>query len=209
MFTHARRVLDGPHPTLPRRLDRISERWWAARPRTRVVIATGLLVLLLLAVVTRIVVSPHGPPAVAWVATRDLAVGEELDRSALRRVSWPGPLLPAGSLTEPTGTLVAPLPRGAVATDRHLGDLGAIAGVDADRALVPIPLESLPALPIGARVDIVVTDGHELHGRTVARDALVLRDDGSAWWLAVAGAEANDLAGAALQGSLGVVLIPP
>lgn len=209
MFTNARDDLDAPPFALPRPLDRLAERWWRARPRTRFLLGASLPILALLAGIAHTASSPHGPPARAWVATRDLVVGEPLGSDVLERVSWPAGLLPDGVLTEPQGALVAPLPRGAVATEHHLGDGGLAAGLPAGSSVVPIPAEAVPVLGVGATVDVIASDPGAGPGRVVATDATVLRADETAVWLAVDRDHATDLASAVLDGSLGVVLTAP
>jgi pilus assembly protein CpaB len=209
MFTNARRDLDGPPFALPALLDRIAERWWRARPRTRVLLGLSCAVLLVVAGVATAGASPHGPPTSAWVAVRDLPVGHPLGPDDLRRATWPADLLPDGALAEPDGMLVAPLPRGAVATDRHLGDGGLAAGLPSGTAVVPIPVDAVPALPRGALIDLVAADLGGGPGQLVAAGALVLQTDELAVWLAVDAADAPGLASAALHGSIGVVVVPP
>lgn len=207
MITRPRNHLDGPPLALPAALDRLAERWWRARPRARAALVVTSIAILTLATVARVVASSHEPAAVAWVATRDLGIGDQLGPGDLRRTSVPPSLLPDGAMAEPVGTLVAPLPRGAVATDRHLGDTALASTVPAGRAMVPIPIDALPDVPAGTRLDVVASD----HGtaRVVARDALVVQADAVAVWVAVDHADAAALAAATLHGAIGVVVVPP
>lgn len=207
MFTRLRRDLDGPPFVLPTVLDRAAERWWRARPRTRVLVASCAVALVVVAGIAR-AAAPHGPPGVAWVASRDLVVGEVLGPGDLRRTDWPSGLLPDGALSDPHGTLAAPLPRGSIATEQHLSDAGVAAGLPAGTAAVPIPLEVLPELPAGARVDLVAGDlGGGAHVLTTG--ATVLHADAVAVWLAVDDHTATQVAAAALHGPIGVVVVPP
>lgn len=209
MFPHARRDLDGPPFRLPPLLDALSERWWRARPRTRALVMVGFAVLMALAIAGRLSASPHGPPTPALVATRDLPAGHELTSTDLRQVRWPADLVPDRALTSPTGTLIAPLPDGAVATERHVGDAGIVAGVPDGQAVVPVPRGSLPELSVGARLELVAADAAGGAGHLVATDAVVVQVDEVAVWVAAPREEANALADAALRGPIGVVVVPP
>jgi Flp pilus assembly protein CpaB len=206
------RLLDGAPVALPPRLDRLSERWFAARPRTRAALLAGVAGLLLLVGATHLVASPFGPPQTVLLATRDLPVGHPLSPSDLRSTGWPRELVPTGALTARAAvegrTVRAPLPEGAVATDRHLGDLGMADLLPGGRAGVPVSLDLLPALEPGTRLDLV---GRDVHGQPIAlaADALVIGDDGDAVWLAVAPDQAPGVAAAAAAGVLTTVVRAP
>jgi hypothetical protein len=206
------RLLDGAPVALPPRLDVLSERWFAARPRTRVALLAGAVGLLLLVGAAHLIASPFGPPQTVLVATGDLPAGHRLDASDLRATGWPRELVPAGALAvrgDGVGrTLRAPLPAGAVATDRHLGDLGLADLLPADRAGVPVPIDLLPDLEVGTRLDLV---GRDVHGQPIAlaADALVVGDDGDALWLAVTPGDAPGVAAAAAAGVLTTVVRAP
>lgn len=207
MFPRTRGDLDGPPFALPALLDRVSERWWRARPRARVLLSLSAVVLIVVAGIAHAAAAPHGPPAVAWVASHDLVVGHVLEPGDLERTDWPSGLLPDGALREPRGTLAAPLPRGAVATERHLGDAGVAAGLPDGTVAVPVPLEVLPDLPAGARIDLVASDlGGGAH--LLTSGAVVLHTDAVAVWLAVEQQTAPQVAGAALHGPIGVIVVP-
>lgn len=207
MFANARKDLDGPPFALPPVFDRIAERWWRARPRSRVLLGLTLAVMVLIAGLANAAASPHGPPRTAWVAVRDLTVGHTLGPDDLERTTWPADLVPDGALSEPAGTLVAPLPRGAVATDRHLGDGGPGAGLPPGTAVVPVPVEAVPQLPSGTRLELVAGDRIDGTGQRITGEALVLRTDEAAVWLAVDHDDAATLASAALHGPIGVVVL--
>lgn len=208
MLTSLRSRLDGPPPALPALLDRAAERWWMARPRTRVALVVLGLVLLVAGGVARAATSPHGPPVPVLVATRDLPVGHQLAPDDLRRTMWPRDLVPAGAAGELSGTVVGALPAGAIATDRHVAVNGVTAALPSGQAAVPVPAEALPALPAGTRLDVVAAD---LDGgvQVLARSATVVANAGEIVWVAVATDEAPAVAGAAGRGSLSVVLLPP
>lgn len=208
MFTGPRRHLDGPPFALPRPLDTVAERWWRARPRTRALLGLAGAAIVVVAGVAHAGASPHGPPTDVWIASRDLAVGQLLGRDDVRRTAWPRDLVPDGALREPAGTVRAPLPRGAVITDRHLGDAGLTARLPAGAAAVAIPHDTLPSLPPGTHADLV---GHDLDGRavTLASRAVVLAVDDDAVWVAVDHDVAARVAGAAATGAMAVVVVPP
>jgi pilus assembly protein CpaB len=207
MLTTLRSKLDGPPPALPRLLDRAAERWWAARPRSRAAVAVAALLLLVAGGVARASSSPYGPPVPVLIATRDLPVGHQLAPDDLRRATWPRDLVPAGAAIDLRGTVVGALPSGSVATDRHVAVSGLAAALPGGHAAVPVPTDAIPAVPAGARLDVVLAD---LDGgvHLLARSATVLTADGEVVWLAVASDEAPAVAGAASRGALSVVLLP-
>lgn len=206
--SHLRRLLDGPPPSLPSLVDAASERWWRLPPRARVaaVLAAGLL--LLAAGAGHVASSPWGPPVTVVVATRDLAIGEELTTADVRRTGWPADLVPAGALSDPAGTVVAPVPAGSVVTDRHVARDGLARALPDGMVAVPLPAELLPEVPAGARLDLV---GATLDGRgvTLAHRALVLAAGGPQVWVAVDHAAAADVAAAGATGQLTLVVLPP
>lgn len=202
------RLLDGPPPSLPQIVDAASERWWGLRPRTRAGLGAVIALVVLAAGAGHVASSPWGPPVTVLVAARDLETGETLTRSDVRRTGWPESLVPAGALSEATGTVVTPIPEGAVLTDRYLGDAGLAAALPDGHVAVPLPMELLPRLPAGVRLDLVAA---QLDGRgvTVAQRALLLSGDGTQVWVAVERAVAADVAAAATTGQLTAVILPP
>jgi hypothetical protein len=208
MLPRTRGHLDGPPFALPAMLDALAERWWRTRPRTRTGLSLGAVVLLVMAGVTHAAASPYGPPTAVWIADRDLTIGTVLTADALHRASWPRDLVPDGALQEPIGTLVAPLPRGAVVSDLHVGEGGVAASLPVGYAAVALPPESLPELAPGTRIDLVAADTQG-GATTIASDAVLLGSDGTAVWVAVERAAATQVSGAALHGAIGVVVLPP
>lgn len=194
--------------TWPGPLDAIAERWWAARPRTRMALGLAGLLLLLAAGTGHVAATPYGPPTVVLVAARDLLPGEPLTDHELTRRVMPADLVPAGALGHPGGTLGAVLPAGAVATDRHLGDGGWAAGLPAGRVAVAVPAERLPGLTAGTRARLVGAD-HDGRAQVLAEDAVVLgvEELGSVWF-AVDASDAVAITGAAAVGALAVVVLP-
>jgi hypothetical protein len=210
MLPRTRSWLDGPPVALPTALDRLSERWWALRPRRRalaivVVVATAVLVG-----PARLVASPHGPPTPVLLAARDLPVGHELTQDDVRPATWPRDLVPADAASQARGTVTGPVPEGAVVTSSHLASPGSgvAAAVPAGRAAVTIPAELLPPLPGGAHIDLVAPDA-EGRPQVVASAAIVVSHEGELVWVAVDPAEAPAVAGATAGGQVVAVLRPP
>jgi hypothetical protein len=201
-------LFDGPPLALPPVLDRCSERWWRTSPRVRMLVVLAAVAALLLAGTVRLASSPWGAPVEVLVAARDLTVGEPVGPADVRRTDWPAALVPAGSLRDAVGTVVAPLPAGSVVTDRHVGDGGLGAAVPPGDAAVALPTELVPELPAGARLDLVGAD-LDAGGVTLAAGATVLVDDGAHVWVAVRRQEAGAVAAAALAGRITAVVVPP
>ena len=208
MMPRIGRQLDGPPFALPRVLDQLTERWWRSRPRTRAAIGMFVAASMVLAGIGHVAASPYGPPVDVHLAARDLAIGETLAPSDLRRASWPSDLVPDGATATPTGVVVAPLPRGAVVTDRHLGVGGVAAGLPTGMVAVAVPLDALPELPVGARLDVV---GAALDGRgtRLTADAFVLAVDAVSVWIAVERSDAVGITAAAASGTIAVIVLPP
>lgn len=201
-------ALDGPPPSLPRLLDRASDRWWGLPPRARLWLA-GLVI----AVLTLALVLPRAQLGAATtevaVAVRDLPAGHEVGADDLRVQRWPVELAPpAASGRTASGTLTSALPRGSVLTDAHLGDGGLGALLDTGRAAVALPVELVPDPRTGTSLGLVVTDGVEV-GHDAATLARVLRVDAEHVWVEVAESRAAAVAAAATRRSVAVVVRPP
>lgn len=202
-----RTLLDGPAPQLPRVLDALAERWWRATARRRLLVVVVAMLTVPVALVGLRPADPAGPPIEVLVATRDLGPGEQLDADLLDVRAVPATLVPPDASTRTTGRLGARLPAGAVLTDGHLSEAGLAAGLEHGQLAVPVPRDLLPALAPGTRVDLVAT---AIDGATgvAARDAVVLGDDGTYLWLAVARDAAEAVAGTVSGGHLGVLVRP-
>lgn len=208
MSSRTRQLLAGPPIALPPAFDALAERWWRARPRSRLLVGVSAVIVVLVAGTMHAASSPFGPPVRVWVSDRDLDVGEVLTSADVREVDWPAELAPDGALGAPQGSLVAPLPRGAVVTDRHVGDGGIAAVLPDETVAVAVPLERIPQLAVGMHVDLVAAD---LDGaaRTLAHRAIVVGRDEVAVWFAVAPQDATNVTGASLNDTLGAVVLPP
>ena len=200
--------LTGPPVELPGPLDRMAERWWAARPRTRTVLVLAGLAAVLLAGVTHAASDPHGPPTSVLVAAEELRPGDRVTSAVVTRATWPAGLVPNGAVTEVGGTVAALLPAGAVVTDAHLGDGGLAAGVEPDRVAVTVPRELLPDVRAGSRLDVIGAD-HDGSVGTLAPDAVVVGVDEVDVWLAVPPDAGPTVSAAAAQGTIAVVIRPP
>lgn len=192
---------------LPAWLDALSDRWWGLTPRVRASLVGVLVLLIGAASAVRVVASPYGAPVPVLVAATDLAAGTVLDDEALRPARWPGELAPPDARAHATGTLVAPLPAGAVLTDGHVTDRGLGGTVGAGRAAVALPAELVPPLEVGAAVQVIASaaDGA---GLVLADRAEVVAADGASLWLSVPVETAADVAAAGLRGTVALAVLP-
>jgi pilus assembly protein CpaB len=197
----------GAPVALPPWLDALSDRWWGLTPRVRVAATLALVLVVAVTWTLRLATSPYGPPVPVLVAAEDLAAGTVLEDGAFRVTRWPGELTPSGARTDASGTLTAPLPAGAVLTDAHVTDRGLGGSVGAGRAAVPLPAELVPALEVGALVQVIASapDGA---GVVLADRAEVVAADGTSLWLAVPEAAAADVAAAGLRGTVALAVVP-
>jgi Flp pilus assembly protein CpaB len=190
---------------LPAGLDAISDRWWGLDPRTRTWIVLAGVVALLAGAGFRAAAAPYGSPVGVLVAASDLEAGTPLAEADLDRRRWPSDLAPDDVRTRTVGTLTAPLPAGAVLTDRHVTD-GGIAGMLTDGlAAVPLPADLVPELPVGTRLQVVAT-GVDGEAAVLADDAEVVAEDGTSVWVAVPDASSADVAAAGLRGAVAVAV---
>lgn len=200
--------LDGAPFSLPYGLDRVSERWWRIPPRRRFLLLAAAAVVILLVAVSHAAGTPYGPPVPVLIASQDLDVGQEIEPGDLNRTTWPEGLIPDGAADEAAGRLAAPVPAGTVLTDRHLAVGGIAERLPHGTVAVPVPVDAVPALDSGSRIDLI---GRDLHGgaAVLAREAYVLSTDVTGLWLAVARDDAPQVAAAAASDSLTVVLLAP
>lgn len=200
--------LGGPPLALPPWLDHLSERWWRLTPRWRAAIAIATVVAVVLAGVAHAAATPYGPPTTAYVAARDLPAGHVLESTDLRRTTWPRDLVPHDVLDRAGGRLAAALPEGSVATQRHLAEEGVAAALPPGQAAVPVPVDGLPELGLGSRVEVV---GRDLHGHAtvLARESTVVAIDATDVWFSVPAASAPEVAAAGASGLVTVVVIAP
>lgn len=200
--------LAGPPPVLPALVDRGLERWWRLPPRGRAVALIAILAVVAGGSVARVAQSPYGPPVTVIVAARDLPVGATAAGATLpaRR---PAGLVPSDAITAvpADATLTLGVVTGTVLTSRHLQQGGPLAGLTAGSAGIAVPLDALPGLLPGRRVDLVATraDGG---GVVLATDVRVLGTDGDRAWLAVPREAAPDVTAAVARGLLSVAVLP-
>jgi Flp pilus assembly protein CpaB len=206
MLPRPRSLTTGP-PVLPARLDAWSDRWWALSPRVRAAVCLVSVLVVVTAGALRGLTSPYGPPTQVLVATRDLSRGEGVDGTDLREATWPSGLVPTGATLVPDGDLTAPLPEGAVLTTGHLTEDGIGGAIEPGRAAVPVPVELVADLPVGTRVEVIVSDA-DGHGRTLAADAEVVAGDAVSRWISVDRDAAAEVAAAAVRGTLAIAVLP-
>lgn len=200
--------LGGPPLALPPWLDRVSERWWRLTPRWRATIAIAIALAVIVAGLSHAAATPYGPPTTAYVAARDLPAGHVLEAGDLRRTTWPRDLVPHDGLERTEGRLAAALPEGTVATRRHLAAEGVAAALPPGQAAVPVPIDGLPELSIGSRVEVVSRDLHG-HATVLARESTVVAIDATDVWFSVPTSSAPEVAAAGASGLVTVVVIAP
>ncbi len=200
--------LDGPPVALPPWLDRVSERWWRLTPRWRATVSIAAALLVIVAGLAHAASTPYGPPTTTYVAARDLPAGHLLQAGDLRRTTWPRDLVPHDGLDDAEGRLAAALPEGTIATQRHLADEGVAAALPPGQAAVPVPLEGLPELGIGSRVEVVSRDLNG-HATVLARESTVVAIDATDVWFSVPAGTAPEVAAAGASGLVTVVVIAP
>ena len=205
----ARLRLDGAPATLPRPLDLLSERWFRAGPRLRLVLTLVLALAAAAAFTVRMTTSPWGAPTPVLVAHNDLALGQDLTATDVQRARWPADLVPTDAVQELTdASLTVAVPAGTVLRAHHLEGGGVAAALDTGQAAVAVPRELLPAVPPGSHIDLVGAAG-DGSATVLAAEVPVLRVEDEDVWVAVARPVAADVAGAAAAGALTAVLLPP
>jgi hypothetical protein len=141
---------------LPPAIDRGVERWAAAPPRARQLIAALLVAVALVGVQWRIGAADRrwgGDPIDVLVAsvTGPVGTAPQVARRAL-----PPAAVPPGALSElPPGALLAfALPEGSVLTRAHLDARGPGVGLPPGFRAVPVPVEESWSIAAGAWVDV-------------------------------------------------------
>ncbi|MEX0953319.1 MAG: SAF domain-containing protein [Nitriliruptoraceae bacterium] len=201
------RHLHGPPVVLPRAIDRLSERWWRARPRARTAAMLALAMTLLLAGSVRSVLGPQGPPVDVVVATRDLEPGMRIHADDVTLVRRARDATPPGSLSAPSDvvghTVHLPVVRGAVVTARHVTVSGISGLVPPGTVAVPVDPTLVAHVPVGTHLDLVARDATVL-----ATNASVIARTEDVVWVAVPDGHAGPAAAAAASGQLTVVVHP-
>ncbi|HUG84247.1 MAG TPA: hypothetical protein VMM13_06760 [Euzebya sp.] len=177
--------LQGPPFALPRRLDRLADRWARLPPRLRLLVVVLLIVLFGGVQAARLAGAQArwgGPGAPVWQATATTAAGHDA-AAAVQRVRLPRAAVPPNAVVgplPPNTVLALPLVDGAILTDIHLSPSGPAVGLAPDERLLPIPVERSWGIEAGGVVDVwAIIDGREdTTPLATARPVLLLRDDG-------------------------------
>lgn len=205
--------LHGPAPAWPRPLDAALE-WWAGLPtRARVALRAAAAVVVAVAVAGGLVQGPWGAPAPVVVTARDVAAGAPLTPGDLEVARRPRGLVPPDALTDPatvpTDAIAdGHLPAGTVLTHRAVSAGGPGGAATPGTAVVPVPADALPPLPIGTRLDLAVA-GFDGTTRIVARDAALVADDGTWRWLRIERDAVGEVARGITDATLVAAVLPP
>lgn len=205
--------LDGPAPAWPRPVD-VALEWWAGLPaRARAALRAGVAVLVAVAVTGGLVEGPWGPPVPVVVARRDIDAGGPVTAADVELSRRPAGLVPDDALTE-LGALPAEaittghVPAGTVVSLRALSSGGPAGAAGPGTAVVPVPAEALPPLPIGTRLDLAVA-GPDGASEVVARDATLVADDGTWRWLRIERSAVGVVARGITDATLVAAVLPP
>lgn len=205
--------LDGPAPAWPAPIDTLMEWWAGLSGRGRAAVRAAAAVLVATAATGGLLEGRWGPPVPVLVAATDVPAGAALTTAEVTVAERPRDLLPPDTLVDlaalpPRAVADGHLPAGAVLTDRAVRG-GGVAGTGAPgSAVVPVPAEVLPALPVGARLDLAVA-GLDGTSGIVARDAVLVADDGTWRWLQVEREAVDDVARGVRDASLVAAVLPP
>lgn len=201
--------LDGPAPTWPPAVDAALERWVAAGPRLRVVVATGVAALVLVSAAA-IAPARWGGAVEVVVATRDLDPGTVVAPGDVTLADLPARVVPHDALVTLEAAigigLRHPVAAGAPLLARAGADGGLAGLVGPGRVAVAVPADLLPRLEPGDRVDLTGTDEVGA-GRVLAAGARVLRLDEATVWLEVERPAATAVTAAVAWGGIGVAVL--
>jgi hypothetical protein len=100
------------------------------------------------------------------------------------------------------------LPAGTVLTRRAVSAGGPGGAATPGTAVVPVPADALPPLPIGTRLDLAVA-GFDGTSRIVARDAALVADDGTWRWLRIDRDAVGEVARGITDATLVAAVLPP
>jgi hypothetical protein len=198
--------LDGPAPTWPQPVDTVLEWWAGLPPRGRTLLRAALLVLALMAATGGLVDGRWGPPATVLVTVRDLPAGLPVAADDVVVARWPRDLVPPGALVDPAALATDAVADGRLAagtpvTSHNVRVGGPGTWATAGTAVLPVPGDVLPVVPVGTRLDLAVA-GLDGRADVVARSATVVADDGTWRWVRVRRDEVGGVAGGVGSGSL-------
>lgn len=177
--------LQGPPFALPRRVDRLADRWARLPPRLRVILLLTAVLLFGGLQAGRLADAQArwgGEGAPVWRATTTAAAGHNAAQ-VVERIRLPRAAVPPTAITgrlPPSTVLALPLVEGAILTDIHLSPVGPAAALPPDERVVPIPVERAWGIEAGGVVDVwaVTDDREDPTPLATARPVLLLRDDG-------------------------------
>jgi Flp pilus assembly protein CpaB len=201
--------LDGPAPTWPPALDAALERWVAAGPRVRLAVVVGAATVALVAAAA-IAPARWGGAVTVVVATRDLDAGTVVTAADVTVDRLPARTVPPDALRTLDAAVGAglrhPVAAGAPLLARSSASGGLAGLVAPGRVAVAVPVDLLPALAPGERVDLTGTDEVGA-ARVLAAGARVLRIDDATVWLEVERPAATAVTSAVSWGSVGVAVL--
>ncbi len=204
---------EGPPFAWPAPIDAVLDTWAAASGRVRTLLRIVALALASLAASGGLVRGPWGAPVEVVVVRHTLAAGTPVTADDLSLARRPTGLVAHDTVRDPTalppGTLTSGVvTEGSTLTWSHVVVDGPAGAATAGTAVVPVPAELVPQLPIGTRLDVAVP-GFDGHAEVVARDATLVADDGSWRWLRVQRDEVAAIAAGVSDRSLVIAVLPP
>lgn len=206
-------ALTGPLPSLPAPLDAAGRLWAGASGRARALVRAAIVGVLVVAAGGGLVRGPWGTPVTVVVTTRPIVAGQPVSADDVTVASRPADLVPddaVGDLAALADDALAagPIPAGTIVSSQLLHDGGPAALAVAGTAVVAVPAELLPMLPVGSRVDVAVPtfDGT---ARIAARAAEVVADDGTWQWLRVDRDDVAAVAAGVSEGRIVAAALPP
>lgn len=205
--------LDGPRPTWPGPVDAALEWWAGLTGRARVALRAAGAVVVIAMATGGLVEGRWGPPRPVLVAAVDITAGMPVPPTSVTVAERPRDVLPDDVLTDlgelPDDAVAdGHIPAGSTITARAVRGGGVGGGAAPGTAVVPVPAEVLPPLPVGTRVDLAVAS-HDGGGGIVARDAVLVADDGTWRWLQVERTAVDAVARGVRDATLVAAVLPP